>query len=42
MPKHNKKEKKRSDTERENDGDNPETLGDKRLPEAPLSPIISF
>jgi hypothetical protein len=42
MPKHNKKEKKRSDTERENDGDNPETLGDKRLLEAPLSPIISF
>jgi hypothetical protein len=41
MTKH-KKDKSKSNTERENDGSNPETLGEKETPEAPLSPIISF
>jgi hypothetical protein len=35
-------DKKISDTERENDGDNPDTLGDKAIVGPPLSPIISF
>lgn len=41
MTKH-KKDKSKSNTERENDGLNPETLGEEETFDAPLSPIISF